>query len=618
VYGGGLGGLDEVRIPGLRVREALRLPLRLAQQTRGADLAHNPISVVLQRITADFPYHAGSDVEAAQTDNPFDAVDPETGIQRQVALPAARSYRLSGWASVRPDAPDPSIDRLAGVPTGWRMASSSRFEGTPINRASSAFDGNPRTAWIGNLLRGRTSWLAVHAPHPFAVRRFRLRPRSPPYGFPSRVDVVSDAGLVGEAAVAPDGTVTLPRSTRTRSLRLNLVDVRPPKGARLLRAVAISDVEVPGLQPPRPRRHGPFATGCGDLAVRSGGSTATAAVAGDLPQLDAGGALPLRGCGGSRSLRLPAGASLLSAGPGPVMRPDFLRLTSAPPAGPLPAAVDPRPTAAVVSPGKGHDGSRDNVRLRVRSPSWLVLGESYSRGWRAWCGASGGTERSLGSPVVIDGYANGWRVGSGCREARFEFAPQQIADWSYWCSALGGLALLLVILAEVAWRRRAVSVAARVSAWVTPPADPVRRLALRGSLTLALVAGVLGGIVFAWRAGAGIGLVAFAVARLGVNARRLLALAVLGLVAMTIAYVADPAPDAGGFFFPYAFHYITAHWIGVGVVCALIGATVLMAWEVRAPNPAGEPRGGQLGRRARSLIDGGPRLGRRRQKTASG
>jgi arabinofuranan 3-O-arabinosyltransferase len=618
IFGPGLGGLDEVRVPGLRVHEALRLPTRLAQQTRGADLSHNPISIVLHRTTADFPYQAGNDVEAPQADNPFDAVDPELGIKREVTLPAARSYGLRGWSSVNPAAPDPAIDRLAGVPASWRMASSSRFEGTPINRASSAFDGDPRMAWIGDLLQGRTPWIAVRAPRPFLVRRLRLRPLSPDYGFPSRVDVIADSGFVGEAAVWRDGTIELPTPTRTTSLRLNLVRVRPPTGPHLLRAVAISGVQIPGLRPPHPRRRGRFATGCGALTVTAAGHKATAAVSGTLQQLDAGAPLALRSCGRAPLLPLTAGGTLVTAAPGPVMRPDHIRLSSPPPAGPLPAAVDPRPTAAIVNPGTARDGMRDRVRLRVRAPSWLVLGESYSRGWQAWCGPAGGIERSLGAPVMTDGYANGWPVGRDCQEARFALAPQKLADASYWLSVVGGGVLLLAIAAEVLVRRRRRVDLAPPSVWVPSPPDPVRRLALRGALIAGLVSAPVAGFFFAWRAGAVLGLAVFVLLLLGINARRLIGLAVLALVAIIVAYLAYPSPDAGGFYFPYALHYITLHWVGVGVVCALGCASLLMAWDMRARDAVLLTRGRPFGQRVRAAVDRRIRAGSRRWKEAAG
>ena len=38
---------------------------------------------------------------------------------------------------------------------------------------------------------------------------------------------------------------------------------------------------------------------------------------------------------------------------------------------------------------------------------WLVLGQSINNGWRA---TVNGTGKNLGTPVLIDGFANGWLV----------------------------------------------------------------------------------------------------------------------------------------------------------------------------------------------------------------
>jgi arabinofuranan 3-O-arabinosyltransferase len=594
VLGQGLGGLDEVQIPGLHVQETLRLPTLLAQETRSMDLSHNPISVVLQRTTADFPYRAGSEVEAAQAGNPNDEVDPEPGLERDVTLPAARSFSLDGWASVKPGSSDLPLDRVTGIPEGWRFLSSSRFEGWPIHRASSAFDGNPKTAWVGNFLKKQFAWISVRAPHSFEVSSFKLQPLSSDFAFPTLIQVRASHGYSTQVKVGRDGTVTLPEAIRTTSLRLNILGLREPSGSRELRAVAISEVQIPGLSPPAPHRRGTFTTPCGALTVTIGSQVAAAAVSGTIAELDAGKPLSLQSCGGS-TLGLAAGTSHLSAPPGQLMRADHLRLSSPAPS-PL-ATVAAPPPAKVLNPGEGSNGSRRDVRLKVLAPSWLVLGESYSRGWRAWCTASSGRETSLGRPVPIDGFANGWLAPAGCSVARFYFAPQHLADASYLLSAIGGGAMLLALVGGFLLRRRGFRLAlsrrplARTlppPIWTDPvvwgarPADPVRRLGWTGAAIAGVLAGALGGFLFAVRAGLVIGPVTFAFLVLGLTVRRLLILTGAGLVAVTVAYLVSPSPNNGGFFFYYSLHYITAHWIALGVVLALGCATALTAWDVRA------------------------------------
>ncbi len=581
----GGGGIAELAIPGLRVRESLRLPRSLSELGRGLDLTRNDLSVLLERTRADFPYRAGAEVGSPQARSPLDMVDAEAGLERDIALPAPRRFTLDGWASVDPRAPDPELDRLAGLERGWRIASSSRFEGLPRRRASSAFDGRDETAWAGDLLPGRIPWMSWTAPRPTVVRQLRLRPAAPGYAFPARVRITAPGAEAVVAEVSPAGDVVLPHALRTGSVRMEILAVsRPPPGVdRGLRAVGVAEVEVPGLRPPAVRRHGSFATGCEELGVRAAGSAAGIRVTGDIAQLDSGRALHLEGCG--EPVALPAGTSHLSAPGGRVMRPDHLRLVSRAPAGSGMSAA-PVAGAEVIDPGTGDAGRRDGVRLGPHGDGWLVLGQSFSAGWRAWCGDGAG-EASLGAPEPVDGYANGWRIGPDCRTARFEFAPQRLATASYWLSAAGCTALLLVLLTRLRPRRRrrpghAASPPGGASAWLAEPlADPLRRVAWRPALAAGAAITLIGGFVFALRAGAVLGPLAVLLLRLGVSVRRLVALAALAIAALPALYLIFPARDKGGFSFDYAIDNIAAHWVAVGAVCCLLGAAALAAATLR-------------------------------------
>src|SRR5439155_838351 len=76
-----------------------------------------------------------------------------------------------------------------------------------------------------------------------------------------------------------DGVVVLPRTVRTRFLRIDVTDVSAPgpiAARRLLDAVAIGEIEIPGLHAPPLRRHGAFATGCGAIVLHSRLSSAGA------------------------------------------------------------------------------------------------------------------------------------------------------------------------------------------------------------------------------------------------------------------------------------------------------------------------------------------------------
>src|SRR5207302_1087735 len=178
-------------------------------------------------------------------------------------------------------------------------------------------------------------------------------------------------GFDGGAAPAPWISWTSPRPLRVQRLRL------APSAAAVRRPTRVG-VSWPGGQ-------------TGSLQVRSGGDVS-------LPR-------PVR----ARSFRITilqaasaAGATLrqrhipavgIGAGvqhvtslPGPFSV-DLLRLAS-----PAPVAA-PAPGGRVLSAGRVGDSSLDGVKLSVRTPSWLVLGESYDAGWRATCNG-----RSLGAP----------------------------------------------------------------------------------------------------------------------------------------------------------------------------------------------------------------------------
>ncbi|HEX4626954.1 MAG TPA: alpha-(1-_3)-arabinofuranosyltransferase family protein [Solirubrobacteraceae bacterium] len=570
---GGPAGIAELRFPGSPVTESLRVPTRLADAARGLDLAHSGMAVVLQRTTADFPYR-----------RPVARPDAEDAIDRIVTLPAARRFAVGGWASVSPAASDAALDRLAGIPAGWSFTSSGRSQEVPGRRASSAFDGRRSTAWIAPVVPHRRPWVAIHAPHPFTARRLTLVPGPHGYAVPVRLRVVASGGLGQDVSVGSRGVVDLPREVHTRDLRIVVLATRPTgTGAAAPPAFAVGEVAVRGLAPPRPDAGGTFASHCGALALRAGPSVATARVSGTIAALDAGRPLRLAGCGRRALLDLPTGASRVVAAPGVTVRADHLELDAPAPA-PLPPPVTP---GAVVRAGTEGDGSRDHVRLRLDKPAWLVYGESYSSAWRAWCRNAAGKEQSLGAPVPIDGFANGWRVGADCREARFAFAPQRLADAAYLISVVACVGMLLILLIPVLrrWRAGAVAGSAAPEAVpAAPDADRVQRAHPLIALACGLAAGGLGWLSFGARAGVLAGIAVCLLLVAGVSVRRLIATATVALVALPVLYLADPAPRPRGLAFTYSNHYITAHSVALVALLCLGGAAVLGAVRLRAAN----------------------------------
>jgi hypothetical protein len=312
-------------------------------------------------------------------------------------------------------------------------------------------------------------------------------------------------------------------------------------------------------------------TGAGSLALRASGSQ-TAFEHGD----------PLRATSCGAPATVPSGTHVLIVSPGPLAV-DQLELAS--PA-PRPPAVSAAVSGRVLAPGTTGRGSYDHVRVAVRAPSWLVLGEGYDRGWRAWCDG-----RSLGAPVPIDGYANGWPVGPGCRQVHFAFAPNRLAEIGYIVSGVAGL-LCLVVLAVAAWRRRRSTTAHAAGALAIPSGEPVAPWPLGRSALAAVPSAALFGFVFGLTAGfVSLPVIAVCLWR-GVGARRLTlaAGALLGIV-VPVLYLVHPGDERGGNHFAYAMVHIAAHWVGVAALGLLTGALwrSLRALGTTRRPPAGRP-----------------------------
>src|SRR5262249_46007400 len=151
----GAGGIRELRIPGVRMTEALRPPTAIESALRGADLRASALTYLFERDTADVPARRGRYVGDRGAGELRDARDPEPRLERVFAPPAARRYAVDGWASVDPRTPDATLDAIAGTRGAATVDSSSHFENAPRYRGSGAFDGTPARAWIGQWIAGR-------------------------------------------------------------------------------------------------------------------------------------------------------------------------------------------------------------------------------------------------------------------------------------------------------------------------------------------------------------------------------------------------------------------------------------------------------------------------------
>jgi len=287
----------------------------------------------------------------------------------------------------------------------------------------------------------------------------------------------------------------------------------------------------------------------------------------------AGRPLRARSCG--PAVALPAEEATLVS-PAGLLRADLLRLSSATP-NPLPPPASP---GRVLDPGGDGRGKRDGVRVALTDPAWLVLAESFNRGWQAECDG-----RDLGEPQPVDGFANGWRAPRDCQDVDFDFAPQRTMDIGFALSAIA-CAALLALFAVGAVRRRGQVSGADVLA--TPEARTEidfsdasrresrphagesaaddRRAPLRWALAIGVAAGLAGAFLFALRAGVVIGPAVALLLWRGVGPAVLALIAgVLTAVVLPAIYLLFPPDDAGGFNSEFAADLTGAHWVADAV-----------------------------------------------------
>jgi hypothetical protein len=597
------GGLAEVSIPGVHVTESLRPPTLAEAALRGADLSHTPLSYLFERATGDRPFRRGSSYGASPAElvhdpdqlealRVRDPGDGEPQIDRVLSPPAPRAWRADAWVGVSPEAADSNLDRLAGYRGDVRVDSSGRFQGQPRYRGSAAFDGSAGTPWIGIAPSGKQPWLRWTTASPRRIGRLRLVRAPGHVRFPTAVRLTWPGGSSSRLRVAPSGEVVLAKPASARTFRLEVVASAFPPGTtaseRLRDGVAIGEIRgrgVPRIQS-RMRR---LRTACGAAFADVGGKRIQLRIAGTAAHFEAGDPLAARSCG--PPVALPAGTLRLRTG-GSDFKVDTLRLRSPAP-NPVTAAPSP---GRVADPGKARrGGARDRVRLELSGPGTLVLGQSFSSGWRAYCDG-----RSLGEPHVVDGYANGWEVKPPCNTVRFAFAPDTPVRWLQLASALACLLLLAVALRRRVGRRprprpdaepaRADALFDHVARGDRGAAPRASAVTMRRALALGAAAALVLGFCFSIRAGLVMFVGVTLIVRFGLPAALLAAVAgALLAIVVPAVYLLFPAQDRGGYSPGYAGDHVGAHWVAVAAYTLLVVAlvqTLARTRSQRRPNGA--------------------------------
>ena len=372
-----LVGIQEVQIPGVHLVRVARTPRTMDDLVAGLDpaglaaLERTPVDMVLSRVRGTAPA----------------ADDEETGLERDLAAPVSRNYRLSGTVRVGLRLSERDLDVLAGAYGPVRANSSSRAFGLPTVRASQAVDGRTDTAWApAGPVVGQSLTIRAPARRVDSVSLTLTGPDRPEsLDRITRVRISLDGGPGIDADVGPRTTrIPVPAQVAS-SVRITVLATLTGNPAG---AVRIAEVGFGGAT--MPFSGGRSARACVPVATLDG---APVLMRPAQPILSAD---PVRwvGCG---PLPVSAGEHRLRPVPGwtadeLVLR-DPLGAAGRAPAGP-PVRVEegrgPRFTAHVTG---------------ATQPYFLVTGQALDPHWRATLDG-----RDLGAPIALDGYAAGWRV----------------------------------------------------------------------------------------------------------------------------------------------------------------------------------------------------------------
>ncbi len=462
-------GFAEVQIAGVHANETIAMPQDLLRSAGTRSLADPLTFLMTRQRMSGFPPRSS----------------PEPVLSRQFWLPTARTFSLSGTARISPLIPDNTIEQLVGRPgsngSGIVAYSRGRLPGDLRAGAMATLDGSSQTVWEPGFGASQQpgNWLDYNLPRPVTLDHLDLQVVADGEHSVPTTMTVSAGGVTRSVALPPladgrtpgtvvDVPVSFPAVTG-RAIRLTFPTVRVENTvdywseSPIGMPIGIAEVGIPGVHaaPVPPRMPGTCQSGLlaidgQPVWVRVTGSTTAA--------LDRQG-LAVSLCGpDAHGVTLGPGTHTLQATLGSVsgFNLDTLALESAPGGGPAPlpapaapsvttvvaaAATPPAPAVTVSRPGKTSMQLQLHGVTAASAPFLLVLGESLNKGWTATVPGTSG----LGTPLLVDAFANGWRVDpaqlagaihGGTVTVDLVWTPQQRVD----LALVASLAFLLLCL----------------------------------------------------------------------------------------------------------------------------------------------------------------------------
>lgn len=236
----------------LVVDETVRLPIDALSAPSAAGTDHR-LAIVMSRLRSN-------------PAEPFRA-DPEPRLDRTVTLPVAREFTAVVDLRLDPKSSDAALDALLRTDDGnVRAVSSDRIAGQLGARGSSAFDGDPATAWIPGYGDQRGRWVQVTADASTTLDHFDLTVVADGrHSVPRKILLYADDAAPVEVVVpeiADEATeghtatvrVELPAPITFTTLRVEIAEVRANRTIDFYSEgpvdlpVAISELDLGDLQ----------------------------------------------------------------------------------------------------------------------------------------------------------------------------------------------------------------------------------------------------------------------------------------------------------------------------------------------------------------------------------
>jgi arabinofuranan 3-O-arabinosyltransferase len=459
--------LAEVELPGIVATRVLRLP----DPPAGAGA---PDAIVLRPVGDARTGCAVVDFDVRCVEGREGSREEPLDMTRRIALPEAATYDAS--VQVRPIAGEP-LETLLQQGSFVDVAASSTGIDDPRGSALAAVDGNEGTTWSAALSDVRPT-ISLRWLRPQTLTALRLEvDQDAAARVPQTLELRWPKGRV-EVELDETGRAELPR-IRTDQLVLEVGESEPVTsvdftGGSSAVPVGITELSLPGAEGlPALVEDEPLDLPCGtgpDVLVN--GVAFPTSVQATARELLAGESVPAQLCPDA-PLQLHTGDNTLSVRASDAFAPGAVVLSS----GSLPLGSG--------TPVGGSSDGRGRQDLDPSTGQALVAGhENANPGWQA----TQDGERL--TPVVVDGWRQGWQTVGDTSDVEAHYAP----GTTYRVSLLAGLLGLLVLLALL------LGVVPRWAGDVRAPSVAERRLPplvllALAPLTAALLAGGVGVVV---------------------------------------------------------------------------------------------------------------------------